>query len=575
MNQRKQLRMRRFMAAALSAVALAWEAALPAQAPKGRVTADSPKPPLTFHGLIPGLSRAEEVRKTLGPPLSEADWYAYKMVFPSVGRPGLTDSLHLSNKDGVFACAEAATIPDGYETREKIEAALGRPEFELRMATFTLLDYSAKGLRFILNRGDKAIGVAYFPRVRPRVHEGARRLIDLSSLRQGPQPPPENPASPEGLQVGVSEVKLTPLDRSWISPAYREAYNPHDDLWARCAVFEKDGLTVALVGADIFGISYSDIRPMIEAAREKGVEHLVFGMSHTHSAPDDIGVYGHYPAEHVQYIQQQVGAALDQARSSMRRVKELRAASRELPMDGARVIGLIRNARNPGLLDPTMSVLQAIGEDGLPICTLVNFACHPEGLEAGVVELSADFPGYLCAQVRKDGGGQPVFLNGALGGMVSGDSNARTHAETEKMGLAFAALAKELIATAQPPAEFEFKAETRRVEIPMTNEKFLPLFSEKRPLEDGRVVTEMTLFTLGECRMVTLPGEVLPEVSFEILEKMKGFPRMFIGLANDQLGYIIPPYDFRQDSYEESMSQGPAAAPVIRDTAILMLEGLE
>jgi hypothetical protein len=94
-----------------------------------------------------------------------------------------------------------------------------------------------------------------------------------------------------------------------------------------------------------------------------------------------------------------------------------------------------------------------------------------------------------------------------------------------------------------------------------------------RPVERGRVISEMALVTVGETQIVTLPGEVLPEVSFEILERMKGFPRMLVGLANDQLGYIIPPYDFRDDEYEESMSTGPAAAPVVLDTAWRMLGG--
>ena len=46
-------------------------------------------------------------------------------------------------------------------------------------------------------------------------------------------------------------------------------------------------------------------------------------------------------------------------------------------------------------------------------------------------------------------------------------------------------------------------------------------------------------------------------------------------LANDELGYIIPEYDFRSDSYEETMSQGPATAPIIRETAIRMLTGVK
>ena len=93
----------------------------------------------------------------------------------------------------------------------------------------------------------------------------------------------------------------------------------------------------------------------------------------------------------------------------------------------------------------------------------------------------------------------------------------------------------------------------------------------RRPTSRGRVVTEMSLITLGECQMLTLPGELLPEVSFEILERMTGFPRMLIGLANDELGYIIPPDDFRDDEYEETMSVGPAAAPVVKDTALRLL----
>jgi hypothetical protein len=64
-------------------------------------------------------------------------------------------------------------------------------------------------------------------------------------------------------------------------------------------------------------------------------------------------------------------------------------------------------------------------------------------------------------------------------------------------------------------------------------------------------------------------------VSFEILEKMNGFPRILAGLANDEIGYIIPADDFRDDEYEETMSLGPAAAPLIRDTALRLLLGIK
>jgi hypothetical protein len=242
-------------------------------------------------------------------------------------------------------------------------------------------------------------------------------------------------------------------------------------------------------------------------------------------------------------------------------------------MDGARVIGYFRNARNTGLVDPTISIIQAIGDDDDVITTLVNFACHVEGIEMGARELTADFPGYMCDQIARDGGGQAVFLNGAVGGMVSGDNRERSHEEAEVTGLGLARIVADLAKTAQPPATFEFSAVTNRIEIPVTNPRFKALMGPdaRRATNRGRAITEMSLVTLGECQLVTLPGELLPEISFEILEKMTGFPRVLIGLANDELGYIIPPEDFRDDEYEETMSVGPAAAPLIKETALRLL----
>ena len=52
-------------------VAFAPDAAL-GQAPKGDVKPSDPPPPLMYHGLIPGLSTAADVRKALGEPDHEA-----------------------------------------------------------------------------------------------------------------------------------------------------------------------------------------------------------------------------------------------------------------------------------------------------------------------------------------------------------------------------------------------------------------------------------------------------------------------------------------------------------------------
>ena len=549
---------------------LVWTCGVLAQSPDGEVKPTDPQPPLKYHGLVPGMSTAAETRAALGPPEYEGAWYAYKMLYPAAGRAGLIDSVHLHGKEGGYACTEAASVPAGYEKRDLVVAAFGPAEQEIKMATFSVLDYTHLGARFVFNNQGDTIGVAYVPNVRTRVPDGAPRLLDMSALRSGPQPKPVAAPDLGNLKAGTAEIAISPK-KEWMPPRLRDAFRVHDDMFARVVVLDKDGVRIALVGADLFGMLRTDIDAIRQRANEAGIHYLLLGMSHNHAAPDTIGVYGHYPAEYVAFIQDQVYKAVTQAVGNLQPVKEFRAASRELPMDGARVIGYFRNARNPGILDPTLSLLQFIGADDKSIATIVNFACHVEGLDDGPGVCSADFPGIMCEQIRADGGGQGVFLNGAVGGMVSGDNKARTHEDAKVMGLGLAALVKDLASTAQPPARFDYGFKTRKVTFPMTNPRFLPLYEARGGLDEGRVTSEMALIRLGEAELLTLPGEVLPEVSFEILREMQGFPRILVGLANDQLGYIIPEYDFRSNSYEETVSQGKGTAPAVRDTAIGLL----
>jgi hypothetical protein len=392
--------------------------------------------------------------------------------------------------------------------------------------------------------------------------------MDLTHLRSGPQQSPARPAPLHGLKGGAAEVDITPTGEDWLGHKYTVV----TPLKSRIVVFSDGELTVAFVGADLFGVGHADNLVIRERAKELGVDHTIVASSHNHAAGDTIGVYGHYPTEYIKHIQDQTVAGIQKALDAMRPVKDLRAASRELSMDGIRVQGLFRNARNPGLLDPTVSTLQAIGQDGQPIATIIHFACHVESLEKGAREVSADFPGYMCDQMKADGLGQPVFLNGALGGMISGDNQARTHESSREMGLQLAAIALELTKSGTQPAEFAFRADRRPVHIPVSNQDFIARYKAgARELIRGRIVTDMTYVRLGEAQFITLPGELLPEVSFEIIEQMDGYPRMLLGLANDQIGYMVPPYDFRDDYYEETVSQGPGAATQVRDMALRML----
>jgi len=534
----------------------------------------APSPAALYEGLQPGVSTIEDVKKKLGEPAHEASWYAWKMLYPSKRMPGHFDAIHIQDRRKI-GDVESAGGPEGFENLAAVREKLGEPEFYLEFSRQALADYSERGLRFTFDAEGRTVGTVYFPQGFPRVHSGERRTISLRSLRQGPQPAPASApesAGPE-LLAGAAEADISPREPDWLGPT---RFVLHDPLKARAAVFARGDLRVAIVGGDIFGMRKIDVDPIEARLREKGISHLLLAMSHVHSAGDPIGIYGHYPEKFVQRIQEGVFEAVTAALGALRPVATLRGASDELSLAGGRVEGLFRNARNPGIVDPQIAVVQALGADGKAIVTLAHFACHPEGIQHDrekPLEVSADYPGYLCDALRETTGAQAVFLNGALGGMVSGDTRARTHEEASTQGRRLAKEIERLLTFAVAmPRKVEF--ERSRLEIPVTNPQMVAfeLSSGRKSSYRGRNVTEMFHLQLGGAELITIPGELLPEVSFEILERMKGYPRMIVGLTNDEIGYIIPPYDFRSGDYEESMSLGPAAAPAVLRQAFRFLE---
>lgn len=528
--------------------------------------------PVSYRGMVPGITPASRLIEQMGEPLHEAPWYAWKMLYASQGQPGALDAFHLfgGREKGKIGTIEAATIPPGLENAKAIRARLGEPEFELILpGGQRLLDYSLQGVRFTLSARLRTIGVAYFPHGYRRVPPGYRKLLDLGHLRQGPQPTPPSPPDP-GLLAGAFEIDISPAEAAWLKGAFKI----HDPLRARCAVFARGTFKVAIVGADLFGLLKSEVDPMEARLRRLGISHLLFGMSHNHAAPDTVGIYGIYPERYVRHVQDRVVEGVGKALGRLLPVKELRVSSDGLSLAGARVSGLFRNARNPGIVDPQIAVVQARGKDGRALVTLVHFACHVEGLAKGPREISADFPGYMCDEIRRRSGAPALFLNGAIGGMVSGDTRARSHEEARKAGLRLAGEVARILKFAVPSSSSAFTFRRRSIEVPVTNPRLLlfeKLSKGRRPFHRGRVTSELFHVTLGDAEFLTMPGELLPEVSFELLEKMKGYPRMIVGLCNDELGYIVPAADFRKGAYEESMSVGPAIAPVVHRRALELL----
>jgi hypothetical protein len=519
-----------------------------------------------WRGFVPGAATRDDVAGRLGPP-PIATARPDDLRYPADGRPGLSDRLYF--RDGRLALVTAAGRDERYSTRAAIETRFGKPEAELRFQTQEYLDYSERGLRFICEAGGETTGVIYFAPRRRRVPAGYPN--ERINLRRDTAPAAPG-AVPGDFRVGAAQLSITPQSLEGLLPAPDPAFHVDEEVFVRAVVFERGETKIALAGLDVFGMGQWDLDRLRAALAERGFPHSVLAQSHTHANVDTIGFYGHYPREYADYIVRQTEAAVVKAAESLQPIRELRLGSTEMPLAGGRVVDLVRNGRDPGVLDPTVSLLQAIGMDGRPIANVMHLACHPEVIDIDHTHgLSPDFVGTLCRTVEQRLGGQSVFLNGILGGMLTPDTAFRTQAAAEEMGRRLAEYVVQAAEDAAPSSRYDLWMHRRPVQYPITGES-VKAFLENAPwpleLIDGRIASEMNVLWIGDAQFITVPGELLPDIGLEIMSHMPGRLRLIVGLANGELGYLIPSFDFRAGGYEERTGPGPAGGEITRSVGL-------
>jgi hypothetical protein len=119
----------------------------------------------------------------------------------------------------------------------------------------------------------------------------------------------------------------------------------------------------------------------------------------------------------------------------------------------------------------------------------------------------------------------------------------------------------------------------------------------------GKAKTEINAIRIGDLEILTIPGELYPEIAEGGVEapegqdftlppqetpplrsQMKGRMNMIFNLANDEIGYIIPksqwddeqPYAYGRDEsqYGEENSGGPDVAPLLHQECLDLLSRL-
>jgi hypothetical protein len=239
---------------------------------------------------------------------------------------------------------------------------------------------------------------------------------------------------------------------------------------------------------------------------------------------------------------------------------------------------------------------------------MVVVQCHPESLWDDNDFVTADFPHYIRSAIERDRGGTAIYFSGAIGGLATPrrielidpftgqPAPQGSFRMSELYGEECAARALRSLADAAPEPSPTLDYRRRTFDILLQNFRFklARLFGlvdrETYDSDDGSVVrTEVSLLTLGSVDMLCIPGEIYPELWLGGVEHPEGadYPdaaidpplrdqlaaphRLVLGLANDEIGYIVPksqwdqssPYTYGKDKapYGEVNSIGLETAP--------------
>jgi hypothetical protein len=377
------------------------------------------------------------------------------------------------------------------------------------------------------------------------------------------------------LHVGVGKALITPDPLLPVSGGVgpsQPTTAKQGELYARAMVLQRGDTKVAIVQLDLLGFPSVLCARVHKLVPRIAAENILIGSTHTHSAPDCYGFPGpggksSADLRYIDFVCKQASVAINEA------LDNLRPAHLKIATDEAK--GKIAyNYYAPELYDPRMSVIQAVSPAGKTLCTLVNYATHPEVLGNGVGLVSPDLVGPLCDKLEAELGGMGMFINGAQGGMITADNrlldepldplksrwkDARTWAECVRIGQLMASEAKRIIDDAPLQRDPALTCHAREVKFPVDSDLMWMIILES-PLnysynKDRTISTRINLVNIGNAQILTIPGEALPNIGFYLKRHMKGQNNLLFGLTNDAFGYILTKVDFNSFQRYEYISR--------------------
>ncbi|GGW23480.1 hypothetical protein [Arenibacter certesii] len=428
------------------------------------------------------------------------------------------------------------------------------------------------------------------------------------------------------------------FDAYWIAGMSnaKPAQGVHDDVWSRVMVIEDNSSRIAMISLDAIGFLHGDVVAIRNRIpKELGIDYTLISSTHTHESNDLIGIWGEnmfntgVNPEMMEYVKTQTVAAITEAVGNMRSAKLVFAEDLS-GADGA----FIKDTREPIVKATGIHLMQVLdAENETTMGTLINWSNHPETLWSQNLLISSDFPHFIREAVEsgvyhndqlmeKGLGGMAIYFTGAIGGLMAphpslpipdpftGEEYLEpTFKKTKALGDQIALLS--LAALKQkgdtiPESNISLSAKT--LSAPVENNTFkltsaIGLIQMGMP-EYFKLRTEVGAIRIGPSLWLSIPGEIYPEIVFggieapegsdfnidpievpPIAEFIKDQYKFYLGLSNDEIGYIIPksqwdvekPYLYNREraTYGESNSLGPETGPLIYKALIEVIQDLD
>lgn len=416
----------------------------------------------------------------------------------------------------------------------------------------------------------------------------------------------------------------------------RPASGINDPLWARTMVLD-DGVTrLALCVIDMIGFGHDEVVSVRKRLKEAlNIDYFIISSTHVHSSPDLMGMWGKNEysngvnSEYLELVKSAILESVEIAENSME------PAIFRFAVEESAALPFVGDTRDPQIFDEAVRIMQVVAlNGGHTLGTIMNWGNHPETLWSGNTKVSSDFPHYFREYVENgikgndslqlEGvGGVAVFLNGALGGLMtthptipivdpySGEVfQEENNAKIDAQGKALAKIVLEKLESDEVVEmnSGNLNIRAKSIELPLDNKLFrlaawIGIF--KRGLSSWwNIRSEVAVWKMGPASFVHIPGELYPEIlnggvespegaDFGIApvevpairEVMPGQFRFFNGMSNDMIGYIVPksqwdekpPFTYGRENrpYGEINSLGPETAPILHRTVLELLEDLK